>query len=871
MSQEVVPLNDSTMVEAPMFPPDSILERMKTSNPLLNSDSLLRQPKKTANFLDGPIKYSARDSMPISMENGEQIIYLYGDASVEYGTIKLNAEFVSVNFAKKEIYASGVADSLGTIVGKPKFSEGQEEFDCGTLRYNFLTKKGFIEDVVTKQQDGLVRSAKAKMLNKDVYCMVDGKYSPCDAEHPHYYLQMTKGKVLKDKAIITGRAYLVLLDFPIYFPFLPYGYIPTNKKTYTSGVIIPSYGEEERWGFYLKDGGFYWAASDYFDMKVTGDIYSKGSWGVNFDTRYKLRYKFSGNVGFNIKYNTTGEKDINQNPSQSFKVRWSHNQDAKSNPSSNFSANIDFSTSGYSKLNEYEDPNKFLENSKSSGISYRKTFLNTPFSFSANAKITQNTKDSSLYVSLPSMTVNMKTIEPFKPKKRVGKKKVWEDIKIGYSANIQNSIKTKESELLKTPIAAWKKGIDHNIPITLMQFKLLKHINVTPSISYKERWFFDYIEKNWVDGYEVVDKETGLEKWVPGHVEKLRHDGFKRNYEYSGGIGSSTTLYGFYQLKNPNSKLKPVVRHKADLSASFSYHPDFGEKRYGFYDWVQVDSLGKMQQYSYFEGGVMSYTSTGRSGSVSFGMNNNIELKMVDLKDTSATEKFKKIPIFDNLGFSGSYNLAADSMNLSPISINARTKIAGYSINISGTLNPYALNEKGRVYNEYQWNHATGIGKLGRLTNLSTGFNLNYSSDKLKKKLDELKKEKKGEEGKKEEEVAGKYAVFDMPWNINFNYSFNYQNSNNQPRVIQTVGFSGGIDFSDKWKSTFTSGFDMDALKLTHTSVSITRDLHCWSMSFNFSPIGTSKFYTFTLSANAAMLKDVKIDKTSRPGGSYGY
>nr|HPR32683.1 putative LPS assembly protein LptD [Prolixibacteraceae bacterium] len=360
--QEEFSISDSIQNFSPL--PDSILNffqapdstRIPVADPSLESspsDSLLSAPEKQKAFIDSPINYNAKDSMAVSLENGEQIVYLYGDASIQYGSIELTADFVSVNFNTREIFARGIPDSSGTIIEKPHFKDGTEEFDCTSLRYNFETGKGFVENVVTEQQDGKVRSAKAKMISKDVFCMADGKYSTCDAEHPHFYLNINKGKIIGKKAIIAGFSYIVLEDFPLYFPFLPYGYIPTFNKSYSSGIIIPQYGEDTKWGFYLKEGGFYWAASDYFDVRITGDIYSKGTWGLNIGSNYRLRYKFSGNFGFNIVNNVTGEKGINQKVQQNFSVRWTHSQDPKANPSFKFSANVNFSTSGYDKLNEY--------------------------------------------------------------------------------------------------------------------------------------------------------------------------------------------------------------------------------------------------------------------------------------------------------------------------------------------------------------------------------------------------------------------------------------------------------------------------------------------------------------------------------------
>jgi hypothetical protein len=842
------------------------------------ADSIVGDTVKNVQVIDSPINYDSKDSMSISMENGQQIVYLYGEAIVEYGSIKLNAGFISVNFEKKELYATGIKDSLGNLTQKPHFSEGEEEFDCTSLRYNFVTGKGFVENVVTEQQDGIVRSDKAKMMSKDIYCMVDGKYSTCDHDPPHFYLRMTKGKVIRNKAIITGRSFLVLEDFPIYVPFLPYGYIPTFNKTYTSGVIVPSYGEESNYGFYLKDGGFYWAANDYIDFKFTGDVYSKGKWGVNLSTNYRKRYKYSGNFSFSYTMSASGERGINQVKTPNYSLRWSHSQDSKANPTQSFSASVDFSSSGYNKENEY-DSDRYMVNSKSSTVNYRKTFPNLPVSLSASMRASQNTRDSTLSLSLPSLNVNMQSIYPFKNKNRVGEKKFWEDIKISYSGQFDSRIKTKEYLLLNTPYSEWNKGVKHNIPITLPSFRLLSHINVVPSFSYNERWYFDYVDKYWVGGYSTTNPETGLQKWAPGHVEEVKKDGFKRNYEYRYSISSSTTIYGMYTMKNPNSKIK-AVRHKIDPSIGFSYRPDFGEDRFGFYDWVQVDSLGNLEQYSLFENGMYGYTRGGRSGSINFSLNNNIEMKIANENDTTSEDRFKKIAIFDNLGISSSYNLAAESFNLSPFSLNARTKIAGTSINISGTLDPYALDEKGKKIDEYQWNTETGISRLGRLTNAGTGFSLSYSSDKLKKALE--KKSKSHDNDNQSSNNGGvdnetenmssanndnpslKYVPFEPSWRVSANYTLRYSNPSGKANWTQSVSLNGSFDLTPKWKTTISSGFDFVAKELTHTRMSVTRDLHCWTMSFDFSPFGQRKYYSFTIRANASLLQDLKIEKNER-------
>lgn len=833
------------------------------SNDTVRVEPVVSKVKQAAPLIESPISYTAKDSMAFSLENGQQIVHLYGDATIKYGTINLEADYISMNFENKEIFATVVKDSLGNIQKKSKFTEGGEEFECESLRYNFKTGKGFVENVVTAQQDGLVRGAKAKMMNKDVYCMVDGKYSTCDADHPHFYLQMTKGKIVREKAIITGRAYLVLEDFPIYVPFLPYGYIPTNKKTYSSGVIIPSYGQERSLGFYLRDGGFYWAASDYFDLRVTGDIYSNGKWAVNASTKYRWRYKFSGNFGFSYAHHITGERGINQKVSPSFSVRWSLNQDSKASLSQTFNVSVDFKTSGFSKENEFNNPEQFLNNSTSSSVTYRKDFLNTPFNVSASMRLSQNSRDSTISLSLPSLNINMKSIYPFKNKKRVGKKGVFDDFKLSYSAQFDSKITTKESQILSTPYADWDKGLRHNLPITFPSFRLFNYINVVPSIGYNESWAFDYTEKYWIDGYYGIDNETGMEKWMSGHVEEKQKDGFKRNYNFNVSLGASTTLYGLYNMKNPNWKVKSI-RHKIDPSFGFSYNPDFTREWFGFYEMVQVDSLGNMQRYNIFN----SSASTA-SGSIRFGVNNNIEMKIVNDKDTTSNKAFKKVPIFDNLSFSSSYNLFADSLNLAPFSLNARVKIAGTAINLTGTLDPYALNEKGIRMNEFMWNNANGIARLGRLTNLSTGYSYSYSSDKFTKMKEERKKKNHlaGDETDTDDVVSEdenlKYSPFNMPWRVSLNYTVNYSNPNGKARWTQSVNLNGSLDITPKWKTTFSSGFDFIAMEITHTKMSVIRDLHCWSMSFDFAPISTRPYYTFTIRANASMLQDLKVNKSN--------
>ena len=871
-SQEVV--SDSTqiiesIVDDVILANDSLQnEAVQIADSITSTNPEESQPRTDA--IEAPIQYNSFDSLSFAFEESGQIAYMYNEASITYGDINLDAGMIRIDFNAREIYAEGITDSLGNVTQKPHFKQGTEEFDCSSLRYNFDTGKGFVENVITQQQDGIVHSERAKMVSRDVYCMQNGKFTECDAEHPHYYLKMVKGKIINNKAIITGRSYMVLEDFPIYFPFLPFGYLPTQNTTYSSGVIIPSYGELATYGFYLKDGGFYWAASDYFDFTVKGDLYSKGSWALRLSTNYKKRYKYNGNIGFSISRHFTGEAGIDQAISKNFAINWSHRQDSKANPTSNLSASVNFSTSGNERLNEFNNANAVLKNTKSSRVTYSKNFQNSPFSLSLSANASQNSSDSTVSLTLPQMNLNMKMIYPFKGLSKPGRSPFYEQIGFKYSTSISHSISNiKEYNLFSTPLSDWNRKISHNTALNLPSFKLFNYINVSPSISYDEKWGLEYVEKYWHDGYYTIDNETFEQKWVPGRVVEETKTGFKRNYEYSYSVSASTSVYGKFYFLNPDWKIK-AIRHKLSPSMSFSYHPDFSEERFGFYDWVQTDSLGTMQQYSFMENN-SDYTRGGKSGSIGFRVRNNLEMKVADYSDTTKVDATKKVTLIDDLGFSGSYNMMADSMKLSNINWNVRTKIAGFNLNVNGSLSPYALNDRGRLTGTYMWTEAKGLNRLGRITRASTGFSYTFTSQKIKSSLDARKKKRKealradGYEVVDEPEAAGSsdYSDFDAPWRFGFSYTIAYSKTGLTPKITQGLNFNGGIDLG-KWKTTFTSNYNFDTKKIGYTNMSVSRNLHCWKMAFNFSPFGSTKYYSFTLNANSQMLQDLKIDRTNR-------
>lgn len=809
-------------------------------------------------FIDSPIVYNASDSIIVSFDG--QKVYLYNNATVTYQDIELKAYYIELNLQTKEIFAKGIMDSTETLVQKPVFTQGSEEYNSETMRYNFETEKAFITNVVSEQGEGRILSEKTKKIGKEVFITEDAKYTTCDAEHPHFYLHLSKAKVISGNKIITGPAYMVLEDFPIYFPFIPFGYFPSSP-TFSSGIMVPTYGEEQNRGFFLRDGGYYWAASEYFDLAVRADIYSRGSWGTKLHTNYRKRYKFSGGFDFKYAMNVYGEHGLDTySRSPQFQVTWSHSQDAKANPNRTFSASVNFSTSGYDKQNSLSASN-YLRTQKSSSISYTRKFENTPFNMSVNLRHSQNSSDTTLTLSLPEMTFSMAKIYPFRKKNRSGPVKFYEKFGISYTGNLKNSITAKEYEILDKSFANdWRNGIKHNIPISFPSFNLMKFINVSPSIGYNEKWYFKKYNYTY-HGDEVFQDARGNDT----HVKIDTLTGLNRVYDYSYSLSTSTNIYGMYIPLNPDSKIKGI-RHKFTPSASFSYRPDFGQAKFGYWQPTQIDSLGRIEYYDVNAGGIYGGSpGRGASGSINLSLSNNLEMKVLDTTDTTKTDapqKFKKVKIIDNLSFSSSYNLIADSLNLAPVSMRARTTIAGVSINMGGILDPYEVNENYRKINKFVWNERKGLSKLGRLTRANLSFGMSFKSKKGDKEA-----EKNKELIESENLLQGDYADyidFNIPWDFGFDYSFNYSGPTSTApngRVTQTLGFRGNINLTEKWRISMNTNFDIMAHEFSFTTFNVNRDLHCWSMAFNFVPFGYMKSYSFTINAKSSMLKDLKLQK----------
>jgi len=850
-------------------------DTISTSNLSIHGDSIsnpdIGQPTDSIHkpVLEDIITYTAEDSIIPDFEN--QKMYMYKHGVINYQNIELKADYIMLDLARKEVYAEGLPDSTGTIVGNPVFKEGKDEFESKTMRYNFETQKGIITDVKTAQGEGFLHSELTKKISKEEFVLRRGKYTTCDAEHPHFYLRLTKAKVISNKTIITGPAYLVLEDFPIYFPMIPFGFFPTTS-TYTSGILIPTYGEEQTRGFFLREGGYYWAANDYFDLALRGDIYSKGSWAAKVHTNYKVRYRYNGGLDFSYNLNKYSEAPLpDARTTKGFSLTWSHSQDSKANPNRTFSANVNLSTSSFDKENSYmnnaNSVQTYLQTQKSSSISYTRKFENSPFNMSINLRHSQNSRDTTISLSLPELTFNMSKVNPFKflSKGKVGAAKWYDKISFSYSGNLRNSITAKEKDLLdKSLVKDWQNGIKHSIPISLPSFNLLKFINVSPSFQYSERWYTNYINEHFDPNYN--NPKSGK----PLHVVVDTVYGFRRNYDYAYSLSTNTNIYGMYIMRNPNSKIKSI-RHKMTPSLSFSYTPDFGQKKFKFWD-SYTDGNGNVVYYNHFERGIFgSGPGMGASGAITFSLNNNLEAKVLDLSDSIKSKdgkpKYKKVKIIDNLGFSTSYNMIADSFKLSNITLNARTTIKGISVNMGGTLNPYVVDNKGRMHDEYTWNKLSGINKLGRLTSANMSFGMNFESKKGNKQ--EAEKDKKKPEVEKPINTGmNEYAEFNIPWSFRFDYTFFYSNSyipnaNGivKPNINQGLSMSGQLKLTENWDANMNTNFDIQAMKFSFTTFNVTRKLHCWNMSFSFVPFGARKSYSFNLAASSAMLRDLKISK----------
>ncbi|MFV0505329.1 MAG: putative LPS assembly protein LptD [Bacteroidales bacterium] len=806
---------------------------------------------KPDRVFDFPVKYTMQDSGIIYMKTKK--FFLYNSGDLTYDQINLKADHIEIDFNKKELTASGVQDTVGDLKGNPIFNDHGSEYEALKMRYNFDTEKGIIENVITEQDGGYIHSEWTKKISDDEMLLRNGKYTTCDAEHPHFYMQLSKGKFIKGDKIITGPAHMVFEDvhIPLYIPF---GFFPSTPS-YSSGFILPTYGEEKSRGFYLRNFGYYLAASEYFDVTALGEIYTMGSWGIKLSTNYKKRYKYSGGLNFSYNMNKIGDPEVPASYSESkgYSLSWNFSQDAKVNPSTSFSANVNLSTSSYDKENSYNS-DSYLQQQKSSSISFRKRWENSPFNLTVSARHSQNSRDSTISLGLPNLNFTMNRIYPFKWLNKSKSAKWYEQFTFSYGLSAQNSINNvKEDELFNMNyLKDWSNSINNNISVGLPSMNLLGIINISPSISYDEDWYLKRYKK-------TIMEDTLANGTIDSVLMSEQEMSFGRYYNYSFGISTSTNMYGMYTMKNPNWKLK-AIRHKITPSVSFNFKPDFSDDKYGFYD-SYIDETGNRQYYNIFTG------SNGKSGSESSSMSmsllNSLEGKKSNSNDTTENaEKYAKFKIFD-LSLNSSYNFVADSLNFSNISGNIRTSVRDLNFNVSFNVDPYDTDSTGRKINKFMWQNGSGLGKLGRITSVSTAFGMDFSSKDGKEKI-------KKERNRRYEQAIlnpflgyNSYVDFSIPWRFSFNYSISYSKPNRfvDHRLTQVLNFNGSLSLTSKWNISFNSGYDFTTKEITYTSFNLSRNLHCWEFNLNFIPFGPRTSYGFTIRASSSMLSDLKIDK----------
>lgn len=861
-----------------------------------------KNQKGTTSFLNTEVTYQATDSM--SFDFATKKMYLFGKAQIVYGDITLTAHQIVLDMDSTLAYACGRRDSTGKEVDLPVFKDKSGEYEMREMKYNFKTKKAIITHIVTEQGEGYVVGQKAKRVDEKTYFMRDAKYTTCsEHDHPHFYLNLTKAKVVPGKKTVTGPAYLVLLDVPMPVG-IPFAIIP-NTKSYSSGIIMPTYGDETSRGFYLRSGGYYLALNDYFDLRILADIYTKGSWGTHVSSTYKKRYKFSGSFSGDYIVNKTSEKDLpDYSVTKDFSVKWNHMQDTKANPDIKFSASVNFSTSSYNKNNiaNVIDPSVVATNQKNSTISYERSWSWNPFRLTASFRHAQNSKTEMVSLTLPDFQINSsKRFYPFKPKNLVGKKSnPFYDISFQYTLKGSNSISCKESELkekYKDLSTEWKNGFLHTIPVST-NVKFLKYFTMTPGFSYNERWYLNKTE-------QYYDEKTGsIVKKDPTPMYGF----FYRSYNYSFSTGLSTKLYAFYRpIRAIFGDKINAIRHVMTPSVSFSYSPDFSQRKFGSYDSFEYYDKTKNEvvkyKYSYFNGYLHGAPGSAKSGRISMSLGNTLEMKVKSDKDTTG---FAKISLLESFSLSSGYDLLKDSMNWDNISTSGRIKVFGTNVTFSANFDPYALRASS-TGSPIRINRSAlkEQGKLARLTSASMSFGIQISPEKIKKliegkntaeddiednedwALDAAKNDevigaqpvgKEGDGDEKKSSDNDGYAEFTMPWSISMNYSlrvgenkFNKKTCLYSHKVTHSVNMSGSLSLTPSWKISINSGYSFDEKKLSQTSLGVTRDLHCWSMNFNMSPVGKYKSYNFCISASSSILRDLKYQKSSsvRDNGKY--
>lgn len=844
--------------------------------------------RKKSGALDAPVTFSSEDSMVYDAKS--KVARLYGNSNVKYQNMDLSSDRIQMSLDSSLVRATGTADSTGAISGTPVFTMGQDKYESDTMAFNFKTKKGFIYNVYTEQEDGYLSSQHSKRDSSGVLYLEHGRYTTCDQPHPDFYIALSRAKVRPGKDVVFGPAYLVVADVPLPLA-IPYGFFPFTKS-YSSGFIMPSYGDESSRGFYLRDGGYYFAMSDKWDLKLLGEIYTKGSWGLSVASNYRKRYRYNGSFFFSYQNTKNGDKGMPDYTEQtSFKLQWSHRQDTKSNPFSSLSASVNFASTSYERnnLNSMYNPQSYTQSLRTSSVNWSTSFSSLGMTISGSANLSQNMIDSTVSLTLPDLNISVSRFYPFKRKHMAGKERWYEKISMSYTGQFSNSIDTKEDKLFKSNlIKDWRNAFQHNIPINA-NFTLFNYININPSFNFTDRMYSNKVMKSWDEQAQTERADTTY--------------GFYNVYNWSMSIGASTKMYGFWvpSKKIFGDKIQ-AIRHVLTPQVTFSYAPDCGSRYYDTYQKTDADGNVSLVEYSPFENGLFNVPSRGKTGSVTFDLSNNIEMKVKSDKDSTG---YKKLSIIDELGFNMGYNMAAKEKPWSDLTVRLRLKWwKNYTFNLNAVFATYAyeLDDNGRPYVSNHTEYSKG--RFGRFQGLSQNISFTLNPEKLKKWFgggddeedateDDNNTEdddtgiesnvdddmvngqngaRKKNAGKAETDADG-YMKFSMPWSLTFGYGitmrentsgkFNTKTMRYPYAFTQTLNFSGNIRISDGWNISFSSGYDFENHDLSMTTASLSRDLHCFNMSCSV-VLAPYTSYNFSFRCNAATLTDaLKYDKRS--------
>lgn len=849
------------------------------------ADSAKRKPG-----IDAPVDYECTDSLVYDAET--RLVHLYGKAQVKYMDMTLNAAKITMNMDSSMVRAAGERDTAGILQDKPVYSQGSDNYHSELMAFNFKTKKGYITNVETTQGDGFMQSQHSKRAADGTLYLEHAKYTTCDAKHPHFYIALSRAKVRPGKESVFGPAYLVVADVPLPLA-VPYGFLPFNKK-YSSGFIMPSYGDETSRGFYLRDGGYYFAINDYMDVKALGEIYTKGSWGLSAETNYRKRYRYNGNFYISFLRTVDGEKNMpDYAVTKSLKVQWTHSKDAKASPNTTFSARVNFASENYerSNLESMYNPLAYTQSTRASSVSFSHTFPSIGLNIAGSTNLTQSLRDSSVSMTLPDLSISLNRFYPFRRKHQAGKERWYEKISMSYTGSLSNSINTKEDKLFKSNLVKdWRNGMQHRIPIDAT-FQVFKYINISPQFSLRDIMYTNRVMRSWD---ETTQKEVADTTY-----------GFYNLYDWSLGVSANTTLYGFYK---PWRKLFGdriiAVRHVFKPSVSFSYAPDFTSSHYGYQrTYVKTDANGEVSTvtYSPYSSGIYSYPSGTKQGMITMSVSNNVEMKVKSDRDTTGE---RKISIIDELYGALSYNMAAETRPWSNLNTRIRLKLTkNYTFSMAAVFATYAyaFDKNGRVVtsDRTEWSY----GRFGRFQGMSQNLSYTFNNETLSKLFSrrsdrstasndetdtdtdtdaedanidpDLRNAKKGGKQKKQKAKVDEdgYLRFSLPWSFTVSYGISMAEDRSKQINVrrmrypysftQTMNFSGYLRIAEGWNISFTSGYDFNYHELSMTTASVSRDLHCFEMSCSVVLRPYSSF-NFTFRARANELADaLKWDKRS--------